>query len=109
MVQLIFQSRIVPCRGTFHVDNSDPDSRAAYRAFTADFIIALISYSLNMKPNELSDPRRETESDGRSTLHESDKVSPLGGYAFVLVLANSKALDFRFERGPGNPELGSRA
>ncbi len=41
--------------------------------------------------------------------HESEMVSPLGGSAFVLVLANPKTPDFRFERRPWNSELGRRA
>jgi hypothetical protein len=42
-------------------------------------------------------------------LEERKMVVQLGRSVFLPVLANSKALDFRFESRPWNPEFGSRA
>jgi hypothetical protein len=50
---------------------------------------------------------REFDSKHRST--RVKWVSDLGALAFHQVLVNPKTPDFRFERRPWNPELGSRA
>ncbi len=42
-------------------------------------------------------------------LEERKRVAQLGRSVFLPVLANPKALDFRFESRPWNPEFGSRA
>ena len=42
-------------------------------------------------------------------LDERKIVTQLGRLVFLRVLANPKALDFRFESRPWNPEFGSRA
>ena len=42
-------------------------------------------------------------------LEERKMVVQLGRLVFLPVLANPKALDFRFESRPWNPEFGSRA
>jgi len=42
-------------------------------------------------------------------LDERKMVAQLGRLVFLPVLANPKALDFRFESRPWNPEFGSRA
>jgi hypothetical protein len=43
------------------------------------------------------------------TLDVRKIVAQLGRSVFLPVLANPKALDFRFESRPWNPEFGSRA